>query len=233
MNPKPTPTWSAAPGEAATRENSLVVNEVYASIQGESTHVGEPCVFVRLTGCNLRCVWCDTSHAFHEGERRTVENIVAEVLAYELPTIEVTGGEPLLQPAVLPLMTALADAGKRVLLETSGSLDISQVDPRVVRIVDVKCPDSGEVDRNRWDNMEHLRPQDELKFVLAGRRDYEWARREIRERNLTDRCRILLGPVWGSLEPQDLVRWILEDRLAVRFQVQLHKYIWSPDARGV
>jgi 7-carboxy-7-deazaguanine synthase len=233
VNPETKTTRPGAPDGSSTRDNSLVVNEVYTSIQGESTYAGEPCVFVRLTGCNLRCEWCDTTYAFHEGGRRTVADVVSEVLAYELPTAEITGGEPLLQPAVHPLMTALADAGKRVLLETSGSLDISAVDPRVIRIVDIKCPDSGEVEKNRWENMEHIRGQDELKFVLAGRRDYEWARKQIQERGLTDLCTVLLGPVWGSLQPQELARWILEDGLAVRFQTQLHKYIWSPNARGV
>ena len=195
--------------------------------------MGEPCVFVRLTGCNLRCVWCDTAYAFHDGNRRSVEDVVSEVLSYQLPTVEITGGEPLLQPAVHPLMTALADAGKRVLLETSGSIDISPVDERVIRIVDVKCPDSGESDRNRWENLASITAQDELKFVLAGRRDYEWARQQVKERNLTGLCKVLFGPVWGSLQPEDLARWILEDRLVVRLQTQLHKYIWSPEARGV
>jgi 7-carboxy-7-deazaguanine synthase len=229
VNPQPE---NSGPGQGP-RDTSLVVSEVYPSIQGESTHVGEPCVFVRLTGCNLRCSWCDTEYAFHGGTRRTVEDIVGEVLDYELPVVEVTGGEPLLQPAVHRLMTVLADEGKLVLLETSGSLDISMVDPRIVRIVDLKCPDSGEAAKNNWDNIAHLRAHDELKFVLAGRRDYEWARDRIREHDLAALCTVLLGPVWGSLQPAELARWILEDRLPVRLQVQLHKYIWSPDARGV
>jgi 7-carboxy-7-deazaguanine synthase len=210
-----------------------MVNEVYASIQGESTHAGRPCVFVRLTGCNLRCVWCDTAFAFHEGERRSVQEVVDEVLSHDLAMVEVTGGEPLLQPAVHPLMTALADAGKLVLLETSGSLDISTVDTRVIRIVDIKCPASGEADKNLWENLSAVRPKDELKFVIAGRADYEWARDQVRKRDLNRLCTVLFGPVWESMDSQDLVRWILADRLPVRFQVQLHKYVWSPDARGV
>jgi 7-carboxy-7-deazaguanine synthase len=210
-----------------------MVTEVYASIQGESTYAGEPCVFVRLTGCNLRCVWCDTAYAFHEGERRAVEEILRQVLSFEIPMVEITGGEPLLQPGVHALMASLAEAGKTVLLETSGSLDISSVDPRIIRIVDIKCPGSQEMEKNRWENLDFLRPQDELKFVLAGREDYEWARDQVCERRLADRCTVLFGPVWDALAPRDLAGWILEDRLPVRMQIQLHKYVWSPDTRGV
>jgi 7-carboxy-7-deazaguanine synthase len=210
-----------------------VVNEVYASVQGESTYAGLPCVFVRLTGCNLRCVWCDTAYAFHEGKRRTVDGVAQEVLGFGLPLVEITGGEPLLQPGVHRLMAMLADAGLTVLLETSGSLDIARVDPRVVRIVDVKCPGSGEAAQNRWENLAHLRPRDELKFVLAGREDYEWARAQVRERGLAERATVLFGPAWGALEPRRLVEWILADRLPVRFQLQQHKYVWPPETRGV
>ncbi|HKA24080.1 MAG TPA: radical SAM protein [Candidatus Eisenbacteria bacterium] len=217
----------------APKGTNLVVNEIYASIQGESTYAGLPCVFVRLTACNLRCSWCDSEFSFYEGTRRTVDEIVAEVECFGLPLVEVTGGEPLLQPGVHPLMTRLADRGYRVLLETSGSLDISPVDPRVIRIVDVKCPASGESARNRWQNMEQLRPTDELKFVIADRADYEWARGEVRARELAKRCTVLFGPVWNRVEPQQLAAWILEDKLPVRFQIQLHKYVWAPDARGV
>lgn len=215
------------------RGTTLVVNEVYASIQGESTFAGLPCVFVRLTACNLRCVWCDTPYSFYEGKRRTVEDIGKEALGFEIPLVEITGGEPLLQPGVHPLMRSLADAGRTVLLETSGSLDISAVDSRVVRIVDIKCPGSGEEGKNRWENLEHLRSTDELKFVLADRSDYEWAKKQLAERSLNTLCTVLFGPVWDRLGPQDLAEWILKDRLPVRFQVQLHKYVWSPDARGV
>jgi 7-carboxy-7-deazaguanine synthase len=210
-----------------------VVHEVYASLQGESTYAGRPCVFVRLTACHLRCVWCDTPHAFYEGTRRPVEEVAREALAYGIPLIEVTGGEPLLQPGVLPLLAALADGGATVLLETSGSLDISAVDPRVVRIVDVKCPGSGEMESNRWENLEILRRADELKFVLADRADYEWAREQVRARRLHERCTVLFGPVWGALPLRDLAEWIVADRLPVRMQVQLHKFVWDPEARGV
>jgi len=217
----------------APRGTNLVVNEIYASIQGESSYAGLPCVFVRLTGCNLRCTWCDSEFSFYEGTRRVLDDVVAEVERFGIPLVEVTGGEPLLQPGVHPLMARLADRGLRVLIETSGSIDISGVDPRVIRIVDVKCPASGESGSNRWENLAHLRAADELKFVIADRADYEWARGELRARDLASRCTVLFGPVWGRLEPRTLVEWILEDRLPVRFQVQLHKYVWSSDARGV
>jgi 7-carboxy-7-deazaguanine synthase len=215
------------------RATTLVVHEVYASIQGESSHAGLPCVFVRLTACHLRCAWCDTEHAFYEGTRRTVEEVVRQALAYDIPLVEITGGEPLLQPGAHPLMTALADAGRTVLLETSGSLDISGVDSRVVRIVDVKCPGSGEMERNRWENLDLLRPSDELKFVIADRADYEWARTQTRERRLHERCTVLFGPVWGGVPARDLVEWIVADRLPVRFQIQLHKILWGAETRGV
>ncbi len=210
-----------------------MVNEIYASVQGESSYVGLPCVFVRLTGCNLRCAWCDTSYAFREGTRRSVDDVAREALGFSIPLVEVTGGEPLIQAAVHPLLTRLADAGRTVLLETSGSLDISRVDPRVIRIVDVKCPGSGEVESNLWSNLEHLRPGDELKFVIIDRADYEWARAQITSRDLAARAALFFGPVWGRIEPRQLVRWILEDHLPVRFQLQMHKYVWPPDARGV
>jgi 7-carboxy-7-deazaguanine synthase len=217
----------------APRGTNLVVNEIYASIQGESSYAGLPCVFVRLTGCNLRCSWCDSEFSFYEGTRKVLDDVVADVERFGIPLVEVTGGEPLLQPGVHPLMARLADRGLRVLIETSGSIDISGVDPRVVRIVDVKCPASGEVESNRWENLAHLRPADELKFVIADRADYEPARAQLRTRDLATRCTGLFGPVWGRMEPKTLVEWILEDRLRVRFQVQLHKYVWSPDERGV
>ena len=220
-------------GPPAARGTTVVVHETYASIQGESSHAGRPCVFVRLTACHLRCVWCDTPHAFYEGVRKPVADVVRETLAFGIPLVEVTGGEPLLQPGVHPLMTALADAGCTVLLETSGSLDVSTVDPRVRRIVDVKGPGSGESERHLWSNLEHLREGDELKFVLADRADYEWARACVRTRDLPSRCTVLFGPVWGRLEARALAEWIVADKLPVRFQVQLHKYVWDPDARGV
>lgn len=211
----------------------LKIHELYRSIQGESSHVGRPCTFVRLTGCQMRCVWCDSAHAFYEGSWQTVDELVAEVASLGCPLVEVTGGEPLLQPAVHALMTRLCDAGHEVLLETGGGLDITRVDPRVKRIVDVKCPGSGEADSNRWANLDHLRPGDELKFVLAGREDYEWARRVVAERALAQRCPIHFSPVWGALDPAELAAWILADRLPVRLGLQLHKLLWGAEARGV
>jgi len=211
----------------------LKIHELYLSIQGESSHAGRPCTFVRLTGCQMRCVWCDSEHAFYEGSWRTVDELVAEVARLGCPLVEVTGGEPLLQPAVHALMTRLCDAGHEVLLETGGGLDITRVDPRVKRIVDVKCPGSGEADNNRWANLADLRPGDELKFVLAGREDYEWARRVVAERALARRCPIHFSPVWGALDPAELAAWILADRLPVRLGLQLHKLLWGAEARGV
>jgi 7-carboxy-7-deazaguanine synthase len=211
----------------------LKVTEIFHSIQGESSLAGRPCVFVRLTGCQMRCVWCDTAYAFHGGVWKSVEEVVADVRAFGCPLVEVTGGEPLLQPGVHPLMTRLCDEGFEVLLETGGGLDISGVDPRVKRIVDVKCPGSGEVARNRWENLDHVRPGDELKFVLADRADYEWARQAIAERALAGRCPIHLSPVWGAVDPAELAAWILADRLPARLSLQLHKLLWGAEARGV
>ena len=213
---------------------SLTVNEVFLSIQGESTWAGLPCVFVRLTACDLRCTYCDTAYAFTEGERRPLAAILGEVLAYDCPLVEVTGGEPLLQPATLPLLAALCDAGRTVLLETNGARDISGVDPRVHRILDLKAPGSGEVDRNHWPNIDLLTERDEVKIVIGSREDYEWARRQVQQHNL--HCRVhavLFSPVFGKIEPAVIVAWILEDKLPVRFQLQMHKFIWNPAQRGV
>jgi 7-carboxy-7-deazaguanine synthase len=213
---------------------SLVVHEIYRSIQGESSFAGRPCAFVRLTGCNLRCRWCDTPQAFTGGTRMPLEQIVDAVLAIKVPLVLVTGGEPLLQPAVLPLMAQLCDAGETVLLETSGERDISQVDPRVHRIVDLKAPGSGESHGNRLQNLAHLTSRDELKLVLLDRADYEWAREVIAREKLAERVReVLLSCVHGMLAPKLLVAWVLQDRLPVRVQLQLHKYIWGADAQGV
>jgi 7-carboxy-7-deazaguanine synthase len=224
----------SAPGvPPGAPESTLVVHEIYASLQGESTWAGLPCAFVRLSACHLRCAWCDTPHAFDEGTRRTVDEAVAEAHGLGTPLVEITGGEPLLQPGVYPLMARLADLGHTVLLETSGSLDVARVDPRVVRIVDLKCPDSGEAERNRWENLDALGPRDEIKFVLASRRDYEWARTVIVERAMGERFTVLLSVAHGLLAPADVARWMLEDRLPARFQLQLHKVIWDPSARGV
>lgn len=216
------------------RGDTLVVHEVYASIQGESSFAGLPCTFVRLTGCNLRCAWCDTEHAFHGGARLPRGEVLASALAPGTPLVELTGGEPLLQPGALPLLRELCDAGRTVLLETSGERDVSGVDPRVHRIVDLKAPGSGESHRNRWENLAHLGPRDEIKLVLADRADYEWARDVIRRERLDARVgHVLLSCVHGALAPRDLVAWMLEDRLPARFQLQMHKVVWDPDARGV
>jgi 7-carboxy-7-deazaguanine synthase len=211
----------------------LLVNEIFYSIQGESTFAGLPCVLVRLTGCQMRCHWCDTPYSFYQGRWMTLQEVLDAVEGHACPLVEVTGGEPLLQPGVHALMQRLCDAGYQVLLETGGGLDIAPVDPRVHRIVDVKCPDSGEVERNHWPNLERLRPGDQLKFVLASRSDYEWARHLVRERGLGAICPVLFSPVHGELALEPLASWVLEDRLAVRVQVQLHKLIWGPATRGV
>jgi 7-carboxy-7-deazaguanine synthase len=227
---------STPPAASRPADPRLRVTEVFHSIQGESTFAGRPCVFVRLTGCQMRCRWCDTEYAFHGGSWRTVPELLSEVAAFGCPLVEVTGGEPLLQPGVHPLMTALCDRGYEVLIETGGGLDIGEVDPRVRRIVDVKCPGSGEDGANRWRNLDLLRATDEVKFVIAGEADYLWARRVVEERRLADRCPVLFSPVAGpeagGLEPRDLAEWVLRDRLPVRFQLQLHKLLWG-DRPGV
>jgi 7-carboxy-7-deazaguanine synthase len=211
---------------------SLVVNEVFFSIQGEGTRAGRPCVFVRLTGCPLRCVWCDTAYAFHEGRRREIEDVVAEVEAFPCRLLTLTGGEPLAQPDAFPLASRLADRGFEVLVETSGHVSIEALDPRAVAILDVKAPGSGEADRMHTDNLTLLRPQDEVKLVLAGRADYEWARELLRDPRLA-RATVLFSPVHGQLDPGVLGRWILDDGLPVRLQVQLHKVLWPGVERGV
>lgn len=211
----------------------LRINEIFYSIQGESTFAGRPCVLVRLTGCQMRCTWCDTEYSFHEGSWRTVDGVIEEVLSYGCPLAEVTGGEPLLQPGVHTLMSGLCDRGLEVLLETGGGLDITGVDPRVRRIVDLKCPASGEAANNQWPNIEALRRTDEVKFVLADRGDYEWARDAIRRHRIDRRCTVHLSPVWDALEPAELASWVLEDRLPARVSMQLHKALWGAETRGV
>ncbi len=212
----------------------LRVNEIFYSVQGESTHAGRACVFVRLTGCNLRCKWCDTQYAFYEGRKMALDQIVETVRAYRCDLVEVTGGEPLLQDAVHPLMTTLIDGGATVMLETSGSLDLARVDPRVIKIVDLKCPLSGECQRNLWSNLEHLTARDEIKFVIAGRADYEWARHVMADHRLPERVgAILLSPAFGLIDPKSLTEWMLQDRTPARIQLQMHKQIWPPDTRGV
>lgn len=211
----------------------LRVNEIFHSVQGEGTRVGVRCVFIRLTGCHLECVWCDTPYAFDQGEWMTLDDILDRVYAYECPTVNVTGGEPLLQPAVYTLLTRLADELDTVLLETSGAVAIDRVDPRVVRIVDIKCPGSGEAERNCWPNLDRLTPRDEVKFVLLDRQDYEWAREVLRRYDLLSRCPVIFSPVHGKLKPNELAKWMLEDRLDVRVGLQLHKLIWPAARRGV
>ncbi len=214
-------------------EDTLLIHEIYSSIQGESTFAGLPCTFVRTTGCNLRCTWCDTEQAFYGGTRMQRSEVLKAALEKETPLVELTGGEPLLQPGVIPLLRELCDAGKTVLIETSGERDISKVDPRVHRIMDLKAPGSGEVKRNRWENLEHLTERDEVKFVLASREDYEWMRDRIREHEILRRTKLLASTVFGKLSPKDLVAWVLEDKLPVRVQLQMHKYIWEPTTVGV
>ena len=211
----------------------LHVTEIFHSIQGESTHAGRPCVFVRLTGCNLRCVWCDTAYAFHGGKPMSIDEVLEQVAAYDCRWVELTGGEPLLQEEAIPLLQQLVDRGYEVMLETGGSLPIEQVPVGVRRIVDVKCPASGESERNRWENLEHLRDGDELKFVLADREDYLWARELVRERQLDQRCPVLFSAVHEGLNAGEMARWVLEDRLPVRVQWQLHKALWPEVERGV
>jgi 7-carboxy-7-deazaguanine synthase len=212
----------------------LLIHEMYKSVQGESTFAGLPCVFVRLAVCDSRCKWCDTPHAFNRGERMPRADVLAKALAFDCPLVEITGGEPLLQPDVLPLMTELADAGRTVLLETSGAHDVSVVDRRVHIILDLKCPDSGESHRNHWPNLGALKPTDQIKFVIASRRDWDWAAAAIREHRLDSRFHCLVSPVFDAVAPVDLVNWLLDSGLdRVRFQLQLHKVVWHPATRGV
>ncbi len=205
----------------------LRLTEIFFSLQGEASRVGLPTVFVRLTGCPLRCTWCDTTYSFTGGEPATVESILAEVKKYPARQVCVTGGEPLSQKECPALLTALCDAGYEVSLETSGALDISGVDPRVSCIMDLKAPDSGELDKNLWANLAHLKARDEIKIVIASRGDYEWARDMLRQHRLNERCPVLLSPAQGLIEPGDLAEWILADGLDVRFQMQLHKLLWG------
>jgi 7-carboxy-7-deazaguanine synthase len=212
----------------------LTVNEIFYSIQGESTRAGEPCVFVRLTACDLRCSWCDTPYAFYEGRKMSIEDVVAAVDRHGCRLVEITGGEPLLQEDVYPLMERLLEDGRTVMLETGGHRPITRVPHDVVKIVDVKCPGSGEADRNDWGNLDRLARHDEVKFVINDRADYEYARAVITRHDLPRRtAAILLSPVHGALDPKTLSEWMLADRVPARLQLQLHKYIWTPDTRGV
>jgi 7-carboxy-7-deazaguanine synthase len=212
---------------------TLLVHEIYRSLQGESTFAGLPCVFIRLTACNLRCVYCDTPHAFGQGEVLGLDGVVARALELGDDLVEITGGEPLLQCEVYPLMTRLADAGKTVLLETSGAIDVTAVDPRVRIILDIKTPGSGEVDANCWVNLDRLKPTDEVKVVVCDRRDFDWAAEVVRGRKLTERCPVLFSAAFGQVNPTELAAWILESKLTVRLQLQQHKILWDPAERGV
>jgi 7-carboxy-7-deazaguanine synthase len=211
----------------------LLIHEIYRSLQGESTFAGLPCVFVRTAVCGQRCVWCDTPHAFTEGKSMPVADVINRVNAFDCPLVEVTGGEPLLQTEVHPLMAALADAGRTVLLETGGAEDVAPVDRRVHIILDLKCPDSGECERNRFENLAHLKPTDQIKFVIASRRDFDWTAATVREHRLDERFTVLLSAVFDRVTLTDLADWLLDSGLNVRMQVQMHKYIWDPKARGV
>ena len=230
------------PPEAAPRvarlldvpPGELLVHEIYLSVQGESTFAGLPCVFVRTSVCDSRCKWCDTPHAFTQGTRMTRADVLAKALSFDCPLVEVTGGEPLLQTDVFTLMTELCDAGKTVLLETSGAHDVRAVDPRVHIVMDLKCPDSGESYRNRWANLDALKPTDQIKFVLASRVDWDWAANAIRQHRLDERFTCLVSCVFSGVKPVELVGWLLESGLhRVRMQLQMHKYIWEPTTRGV
>jgi 7-carboxy-7-deazaguanine synthase len=211
----------------------LTVNEIFHSIQGESTRAGRPCVFVRLTACDLRCTWCDTPYAFHEGRKMSVEDVVRTVDEYGCPLVEITGGEPLLQDEVYPLMERLLAGGHTVMLETGGHRPIDRVPADVIKVVDVKCPGSGEADKNYWPNLEALAPHDEVKFVIADRADYEFSRDVVRTKLQGRTSPILFSPVHGGLEPKQLAEWVLADRLPVQVQLQIHKFIWHPSTRGV
>ena len=214
--------------------DSLLIHEIYRSVQGETSFAGLPCTLVRLSACNLRCRWCDTPQAFTGGTRMTRAQVLAQALQLGTRLVLVTGGEPLLQPGVLPLMSELCDAGRTVMLETSGERDVSDVDPRVCRVVDLKAPGSGECEHNLWANLPRLGARDQVKVVVADRADYDWAKEVIAREHLTERVgEVLLSPVHGELSPRELVAWVLEDGLRVRVQLQLHKYIWSADAQGV
>jgi len=229
----------ARPPPSAGHEPFLRITEIFHSIQGESTWAGLPCTFVRLTGCPLRCVWCDTAYAFHGGERMTLTEILERVRSFGTGLVEVTGGEPLAHANAFPLVEKLLDAGHTVLVETSGAFDVARLDPRAHKIMDLKCPGSGESHRNLWSNLDHLTGKDEVKFVVKDRADYDWMRDTIRDRGLDQNVRnaalraLLVSPVWGEVDLEALAGWILEDHLPVRLQVQLHKLVWGAERTGV
>lgn len=213
---------------------TLKINEIFYSIQGESTRAGLPCVFVRLTYCNIRCVYCDTEYAFYEGKDMTIESIIEEVSRYDCKLVELTGGEPLVQDNVHNLMKHLCDKGYDVLIETGGSLPIENIDQRVKVIMDIKTPYSNMEKKNRYENIKSLKPIDEVKFVIGSREDYDWAKESIKKYDLAAKtAQVLMSPVFDKIENIELAQWILNDRLNVRFQLQMHKYIWHPETRGV
>ncbi|MCH7650065.1 MAG: radical SAM protein [Nitrospinae bacterium] len=211
----------------------LTVNEIFKSIQGESSYTGRPCIFIRLTGCNLRCSWCDTEYAFYEGQPKSVKDIMDAIEPLGVPLVEITGGEPLLQEEVYDLMDALLAKNYEVLLETGGGVSVAKVPERVIKILDIKCPGSGEDAKNLWDNLDHLNPHDEVKFVLADRADYEWSRDVLQRRDIHQKVQVLFSPVYDTLGLKELAAWVLDDNLPVRVQTQLHKIIWGKDAIGV
>lgn len=211
----------------------LLVHELYRSIQGEGTFTGLPCIFIRLTTCHLRCTYCDTPHAFFSGQPLSVDQVFDQAIEFGDELVEITGGEPLLQPEVFPLITRLANAGRTVLVETSGAIDIEPVDPRARIILDVKTPGSGEVEANHWPNLARLKPTDEVKFVVADREDFDWSVDCVTKHDLLIRCPVLVAPVFGRVDGAELARWILETRLPLRLQLQIHKFLWEPTARGV
>ena len=211
----------------------LKVNEIYLSVQGESSYTGLPCVFIRLTGCNLRCIWCDTAYAFYEGKSMSIDEIVGKVKNFGVKLIEITGGEPLMQENVYPLMNGLIEKGFQVLLETGGSLSLEKVPRNIIKIMDIKCPGSGEHKNNNLDNLKFLEIKDEVKFVILNRHDYEWSRDLIHKYKIHEIAHILISPVYDKLELKEIVKWILEDKLPVRLQTQLHKAIWDENTIGV
>lgn len=211
----------------------LKINELYHSIQGESTNAGRPCVFVRLTGCNLRCTYCDTEYAFYDGRDYSIDEIMHEVKKYGCKLVEVTGGEPLLQMECINLLKRLCDENFEVLLETAGNMPIKNIDARVKIVMDLKCPSSGMMDKNLYENINYLKKTDEIKFVIGTKEDYEWSREILNEYKLNEKCIVLFSCVFDKLEPLTLVNWILEEKLDVRFQLQMHKYIWHPERKGV
>jgi 7-carboxy-7-deazaguanine synthase len=209
------------------------LTEIFYSIQGESSFIGRPCVFIRTTACNLRCTWCDTTYSFYGGEEMSLDDIIQKVASYGCKRVEITGGEPMLQKEIYALCDRLLAAEYTVLLETGGSLDLSKLDPRVIKIVDLKCPGSGEAEKNYWPNLDILQPHDQIKFVIKDRADYEWTLAMIRQHRLDERFHLLFSPVFGEMELRPLAEWMLADRVKAQLQIQLHKFIWSPETRGV